>query len=215
MAHDIFKIPNLITLGRLLLLIPTAYFLSKPGVNNQVYALACLTVAAISDYLDGFFARLLNQRTRLGLLLDPLSDKILAGTLVILLIIYRDFPLWLAAVIVGRDLLILIGGLAVKSKITDVPSSNLSGKYSFATTAVLLCSYIIEFDFGIWLFTIITVAFIILSLIMYGRTLVKVMQGQTFPKFQDKTQYRIIRVAITWIISIYFLYRLGQDIGWL
>lgn len=215
MAHDIFKIPNLITLGRLLLLIPIAFFLSRPGGDNQIYALACLTAAAISDYLDGFFARLLNQQTRLGLMLDPLSDKILAGTLVILLIVYRDFPFWIAAAIIGRDLLILIGSLIVKSKTSDIPPSNLSGKYSFAAIAVLLCSHIIEFQFGIWLFTILTLVFLLLSLIMYGRTLIAVMQGQPMPRFKDKIGYRIIRIALTWVVSIYFLFRLGQFIGWL
>jgi CDP-diacylglycerol--glycerol-3-phosphate 3-phosphatidyltransferase len=215
MARDIFKVPNLITLGRLLLLIPTAYFLSQPGVHNRIYALACLTAAAISDYLDGFFARLLNQKTRLGLILDPLSDKIMAGTLAILLIIYRDFPIWLGAVIVGRDFLILIGGLAMRSRITEVPASNLSGKYGFAAIAVLLCSYVIEFRFGIWLFTWITLVLILLSLIMYGRRFALVMRGRPLTQFHDKTIYRIMRIAATWIISIYFLYRLGQYIGWL
>jgi CDP-diacylglycerol--glycerol-3-phosphate 3-phosphatidyltransferase len=215
MAHDIFKVPNLITLGRLFLLIPTAFFLSQPGVNNRIYALACLTAAAISDCLDGYFARRLNQQTRLGLILDPLSDKIMAGVLAILLIIYRDFPLWLALVIVGRDLLILIGGLFMKSKITEVPPSNLSGKYSFASIAVLLCSYIIEFRFGIWLFTILTITFILLSLIVYGRIFFVVMKGRPIPRFQDKTLYRIFRTVLSWSISIYFLYRLGQYIGWL
>jgi len=215
MTRDLFKIPNLVTLGRLLLLIPTAYFLSQPGVNNRIYALACLTVAAISDFLDGFLARRLNQQTRLGLILDPLSDKILAGILAVLLIVYRDFPVWLAAVIIGRDLLIMIGGLAVKSRISGVPSSNLPGKYSFASIAVLLCSYVIEFQFGIWLFTLITVAFIILSVAMYGRRLVLIMQGRGISEFRDKPLYRITRITAVWIISLYFLYRLGQYIGWL
>lgn len=205
----------MITLGRLLLLIPTAYFLSQPGVNNHIYALACLTIAAISDFLDGFLARRLHQQTRLGLILDPISDKIMAGVLAILLIIYRDFPIWLASVIVGRDLLIMAGGLAVKSRLANIPSSNLSGKYSFASIAVLLCSYIIEFPFGIWLFTILTVAFIILSVVMYGRRFILIMRGRTISEFRDKPIYRILRIAAVWIISIYFLYRLGQYIGWL
>lgn len=215
MAHDIFKIPNLVTLGRLLLLIPTAYFLSQPGVDSRIYALVCLTIAAVSDFLDGYLARRLNQCTRLGLILDPISDKILAGILAVLLIIYRDFPIWLAALIIGRDLLIMIGGLAVKSKISDVPSSNLSGKYSFTAIAVLLCSYVIEFQFGIRLFTFITVAFIILSVVMYGRRFILVMHGRTIPEFRDKALYRATRIALVWIISLYFLYRLGQYIGWL
>ncbi len=215
MAHDIFKIPNLITLGRLFMLIPTAWFLSQPGAMNRTLALACLTVAAASDYLDGYLARRLNQETRLGLILDPISDKILAGVLAILLIVYRDFPLWLAAIIIGRDLLLMLGGLMMKSRMSEIPPSNFSGKYGFASIAVLLCSYVIEFPFGIRLFTFLVVAFMILSIIMYARAFVMVMRGQPMPRFRDKKTYRIIRMSINWPVSLYFFYRLGQYIGWL
>lgn len=215
MAHDIFKIPNLITIGRLIFLIPVAYFLSEPGAAAKIYALAFLVAAAVSDYLDGFFARLLNQQTRLGMLLDPLSDKILAGVLAVLLIIHRDFPIWMAAVIVGRDLLIAIGGLNVKARISQAPSSILTGKYCFASIAVLLCSYVIEFEFGIRLFTIITLIFIFLSLVMYGRIFVAVGRGRPPQRFADRPLYRNIRVGLVWIVSAIFLYKLGQFIGWL
>jgi len=215
MAHDIFKVPNLITLGRLLLLIPTAHFLSLPGAANRIFALACLSLAAFSDFLDGYFARRLNQKTRLGLILDPVSDKILAGILGLLLIIYRDFPIWMAAVIIGRDLIIMAGGLLVKSRTAEIPSSNLSGKYCFASIAVLLCSYVIEFDFGIRLFTYITLALIAVSLINYSRSFMHIMKDIPPPRFEDKKAYRIMRLAVVWIISIYFIYRLGQYIEWL
>ena len=170
MANDIFKIPNLISLGRLFLLIPVAYLLAQPDPVYRFYTLIVLTVAAVSDFLDGYLARRLNQKTELGLLLDPLSDKILAGVLVILLIIYREFPIWLAAVILTRDLLILAGGLVIKSKIGRTPPSNLSGKYCFAAIAVLLISYVILYAVGIWLMTICTLVLIVVSLMMYIRS---------------------------------------------
>jgi len=215
MAHDIFKVPNLITLGRLAFLIPTGYFLSLPGPHNQIYALACLTLAAVSDFLDGFFARKLNQQTQLGLILDPLSDKILAATVIILLIIHRAFPLWLAAVIIGRDLLIAAGGLMMKSKIKEIPSSNLTGKYGFASIAVLLVSYVIEFEFGIWLLTVIVIPLIALSIIFYGRAMISVIEGRPVPRFHDRPVYHILRTVTTVIISAIYLFKLFQKINWL
>lgn len=213
MAHDIWKIPNLISLGRLLLLIPTAYCLSRPEPSAKLYALGFLTAAAISDYLDGYFARLLNQKTRLGLILDPLSDKILAGTLVVLLILYREFPIWLAGVIVGRDLLIALGGLVYASKLDKIPSSNLTGKYAFASIAVLLVSYVIEFSFGIRLLTVLTVPLIAISFILYARVTVRILKGQPPPEFQDRPMFRIARVSMTTVISAIYLVKLAQDIG--
>lgn len=215
MPRDILKIPNLISLGRLLLLIPTAYFLSQPEPIYRLYALGTLTIAAISDYLDGYLARKLNQKTDLGLILDPLSDKIMAGVLVILLIIYRAFPIWLAAVILGRDLLILSGGLAIKSKTGHVPASNLSGKYCFASIAMLLISYVIEFDFGIKLTLITTLALIALSLVLYIREFAIIIDGRPTPVFSDSPIFRFARKTATSILSIIYLYHLFKYIGWI
>lgn len=215
MAHDIFKVPNLITVGRLVFLIPTGYFLSLPGPQNQIYALICLTLAAVSDYLDGYFARRLNQQTRLGLILDPLSDKILAATVIILLIFHRDFPLWMAGIIIGRDLLIAGGGLMMKSRIKGIPASNLTGKYSFASIAVLLVSYVIDYDFGIRLMTVIVLPLIALSIIIYGRAMFVVLKGGAIPRFHDRPVYRFLRTATTVIISAVYLFKLFQKINWI
>jgi len=214
-AHDLIKVPNLITLGRLVFLVPTAYFLARPGHANQIYALICLSLAAVSDYFDGYFARRLNQQTRLGLLLDPLSDKIMAATMVILLIMYRNFPLWMAAIIVGRDILIGAGGLAVASRIRNIPRSNLTGKYAFASIAVLLVSYVIEFDFGVRLFTFISLPLIALSAVLYARSLVRAVKGLPLPDFQDKTMYRAARSIGTLVVAVVYLYKLLEMVGWM
>ena len=214
MARDIFKLPNLISMGRLILLFPTAYFLSQPGPTSRIYALACLSAAAISDYLDGYFARKFNQKTELGKILDPLSDKILAGVLVILLIIYRAFPVEMAVLITGRDLLILSGGLIIRSKTNVTPQSNLTGKYCFASIAVLLISYVIEFDFGIKLLSISSVILITLSIFIYGRIFILALQGKPCPVFSDRPLYRFLRTGAAIIISAIYLYQLMRYTGW-
>ena len=215
MTGDWFKIPNLISIGRIFLLLPIGYFLSRPGVENHLYALACLTAAAISDLLDGYLARRLNQQTKLGLVLDPLSDKIMAAVLVVLLIIYREFPLWLAAVIIGRDLLIMMGSLWIKTKTSDIPASNLSGKYAFTAIAVLLISYVIEYDFGIWLFTTLTILLAALSLAMYTCSFVIVLKGGNLPQFADRPLWSYGRRIATWLISIAYFYYLFVFIDWI
>lgn len=215
MLKDLGKIPNLITLGRLVLLIPAAYFLARSEPICKLYALIVLTIAAVSDFLDGYLARKLNQKTELGLILDPLSDKIMAAALVILLIVYRDFPLWLAAIILGRDIIILVGGLILKSKIGQTPASILSGKYCFAAIAVLLISYVIEYDFGIKMITPISLALIVISLLLYLRVFVIAVWTKTAPEFSDKKIYRIIRVFATLTVSIIFLLQLFRELGWL
>jgi cardiolipin synthase len=215
MASDLWKIPNLVTLGRLLLLIPTAVFLSHPDPVDKIYALAFLTVAAISDFLDGFLARRLKQQTQLGLLLDPLSDKVMALSMTILLIFYRQFPLWLAALIIGRDIVLALGALLLKSKVRGIPPSNLTGKYTFAAIAVLLVSYVIEFNDGIRLCTPPVVVFCLLSLIIYSRAFARAWSGKALPCFRDKPVYQMGRTFLTLSFSMFYIYRLFVFLKWI
>lgn len=210
MIGDIRKIPNLVSLGRLLFLIPVAYFLSQPGSVNRIYALICLGAAAASDFLDGFLARKLNQKTQLGLVLDPLADKILAAVLGLLLIIHRDFPVALAAAIIGRDLLILAGGVIVRKRTETIPASNLTGKYCFASIALLLVWYVAEFPFGIRLFTILVLTLMPLSLVMYGLALRHILAGNPPPVFADQPLYRWLRITAIVLVAAWCLYHLAE-----
>lgn len=210
MPSDWVKVPNLLSLGRLIMLAPTGYFLSRPEPSAQYYALLCLSLAAITDYFDGYFARKLHQETELGLILDPLSDKILAGALAILLIIYRAFPLWLAGVIVGRDLMIALGGLVLRKRTNVIAPSNLTGKYSFAALALLLVSYVIRFEFGIALMTAVTLPLLALSLWLYGHGLTSAMKSGVLPKFRDRTAYRHLRRGAVLAISVLYLVQLAR-----
>jgi CDP-diacylglycerol--glycerol-3-phosphate 3-phosphatidyltransferase len=213
MWRDFFKVPNLITLGRLLFLIPAAYFLSQPGPANRWLSLFWLGLAVGSDYFDGYFARKLNQITPLGLILDPLSDKIMAATLVLLLIPYRAFPVWLAAAIVGRDLLIAAGGLLIRRRLGHALPSNLAGKYCFAAVAFLLVCYIGQFPFGIRLFTGITLVLIPWSLIIYGRAFVLILSGKPYAPVGDTPLFRAIRYILVIATVIICGFKLLQFAG--
>ncbi len=112
---------NKITIGRILL-VPVfisqmLYYESNGNEWHRAWALLCFAVAVIADGVDGYIARHYNQRSELGALLDPLADKLLlVSALVLLTLDHRsnlpDLPIWLAATVVGRDV-ILGAGLAV------------------------------------------------------------------------------------------------------
>jgi cardiolipin synthase len=72
-------------------------------------ALGCFLIAGITDGLDGFVARRRAQRTALGMVLDPLADKLLLMSSVVTLTILKELPRWYTIILVSRDL-ILIGG---------------------------------------------------------------------------------------------------------
>jgi len=99
-------IPNCICVFRIILVVPIVFSLLSADFR---WALLLIFVAGLSDGLDGFLAKNFGWRTRLGGLLDPLADKLLLVA-VILTLTYLDLtPVWLAGVVIGRDLIIVVG----------------------------------------------------------------------------------------------------------
>lgn len=102
-------IPNALTFLRILLIAPFA-----GGLLSENYRLALLIffVAAATDAFDGFLARHFNWRSRFGAIADPLADKALLLTAYLMLTLTGVLPVWLFALVLGRDLLIVVGALA-------------------------------------------------------------------------------------------------------
>lgn len=102
----VFNIPNTLTIIRIVI-IPV--FITMIIYNRYNYALSLFVIAALTDAFDGLFARLTNQKTRLGTFLDPLADKFLLVTSFILFAVYGWIPKWLAITVISRDLIVVIG----------------------------------------------------------------------------------------------------------
>ncbi len=98
-------IPNLLTLGRILLTPLLAWLLLQKSMTAAFFV---FLIAGLTDAFDGLFARVLNQKSRLGSHIDPAADKFLLMTSFILLWNIGEIPLWLVSITVGRDLLILV-----------------------------------------------------------------------------------------------------------
>jgi cardiolipin synthase len=80
--------------------------------GSFVWALALFWLAGFSDGLDGYLAKRFNWHTRLGALLDPVADKLLVAGLFVTLAYTGDLPVWLAATVILRDIIIVIGATA-------------------------------------------------------------------------------------------------------
>ena len=106
------KIPNILTVGRILIVpfFVLAFYL--PGFYGDLTALILFIIASFTDFLDGMLARLLGEESKLGELLDPIADKIIVATALILLVMdgtIRDYEVIAAIIILTRE--ILISGL--------------------------------------------------------------------------------------------------------
>ena len=109
MTHRWRWIPNALTFLRILLIAPFAAALMA---KEYRFALEIFFLASATDAFDGFLARHYNWRTRLGAIADPLADKALLITTYLMLAITGVLPAWLFWLVLGRDLLIVCGGLA-------------------------------------------------------------------------------------------------------
>lgn len=77
--------------------------------ESYLAAVVIASVAGFTDFLDGFLARHFNMRSRLGSLLDPAADKFLMVASLVTLSWMKTIPLWLTSIVIGRDLMIIIG----------------------------------------------------------------------------------------------------------
>ena len=106
------KIPNILTIGRIILVpfFVVAFYL--PGFYGDLTAFALFVIASFTDFLDGMLARMLGEESKLGELLDPIADKIIVATALILLVMegtIRHYEVVAAIIILTRE--ILISGL--------------------------------------------------------------------------------------------------------
>lgn len=101
--RELLNVPNLLSLARLLL-VPVFLWLLLSDFPWQ--ALAILAFAGASDWFDGYFARRFNQVTKLGKVLDPAADRLYIFATLIGLVINGNVPLWLAVVIIARDVML-------------------------------------------------------------------------------------------------------------
>lgn len=102
-------IPNALTFLRIVMIAPFAAALMA---KEYRFALAIFFLAAATDAFDGFLARHFDWRTRLGAIADPLADKALLIAAYLMLTLTGVLPPWLLWLVVGRDIVIVCGGLA-------------------------------------------------------------------------------------------------------
>jgi cardiolipin synthase len=110
MTSRVFTVPNQLTFLRLGFL---PFFIISILYGRYEIALAVLTIAALTDGLDGLLARSLNQKTALGAYLDPIADKLLLSSSFIVLALNGKISWWLATLVLSRDVLLLTSAAVI------------------------------------------------------------------------------------------------------
>lgn len=166
---NVFTLPNLLSLSRLLSLIPVLYFLHKPDPGSDVIAIVILLVAGLTDLLDGFVARWTDAISPLGKVFDPIADKVLIVGLMIYLGIERGFPLWLLAAVIIRDVCLVVGAWYLFRRDRVVFGANWSGKWSTFTMGLLILAYLLRLEPLYLPLTAVAAVFVAISYFSYTR----------------------------------------------
>ena len=126
--HQISNLPNTLSIIRLVLTPAVVICLYFPGRLGSFLAALFFGLAAITDLLDGFYARRYKVVTSLGKFLDPLADKLLVSVTMIMLVTLSRIPAWIVILIITREMAVtgLRGIAVVEGKIVEASSL---GKY--------------------------------------------------------------------------------------
>jgi len=140
------NIPNILSILRILLIPLFIVTFSDPTPIRSAWAAVIFILASITDWFDGFIARRWGQVTLYGKFLDPIADKLLVLSALILLVEFRRVSSWIAIVIIGRDLAIT-GLRAIASSVGIVIVAKEMGKYK--TTFQMVAILLLLFDYPV------------------------------------------------------------------
>jgi cardiolipin synthase len=148
---------NKVTIVRILLIpffvIEVLYYQKSGNELHRLCALLAFSIAAICDGVDGYIARRYNQKSELGAMLDPLADKLLLVSGILLLSRNMPYlgalPIWLTGTIIGRDVLLLIGFALIHMTVGKVSvRPKLLGKLATVLQIICIAWILLKWDEG-------------------------------------------------------------------
>lgn len=143
------NLPNTLTMTRVLLIPFFIVFFYQSTLESSIVAAGIFSIASITDILDGYFARLRSEVTQFGKFLDPVADKLLILSALILLVGDKRVPSWVAIVIIGREFAVT-GFRAIASSEGIVIAAENLGKYKTVLQIFAIILLIIDFTSGIY-----------------------------------------------------------------
>jgi CDP-diacylglycerol---glycerol-3-phosphate 3-phosphatidyltransferase len=139
LRRELTNLPNLITLGRLVLIPPVLLLIDNYNPLRSLLAGVLYMAAAAGDFLDGYLARSRNQVSTLGKFLDPLADKLMVTAVLVTAVALGRVPAWLVVVLIARDLAINgLRGIASAQGLVIAASDGGKIKTALQLIAILL-----------------------------------------------------------------------------
>lgn len=167
-----WTVANLLSMIRLILVVPITYLILTDGPLAWLFGL--ILFALVTDWFDGRVARWSSTVSEWGKVLDPLADKVAGAAVVLALVVRGVLPVWFLGVIVGRDLLIVLGGVVLARKTGQVVMSAWMGKVAVTALALTVLAALLRADppilsFCVWTTTGLLAYSFFLYAVRFGR----------------------------------------------
>lgn len=170
MSRYFIFIPNLLSLIRIGLVYP---ILNNIFLGNFEVSIILFVIAALTDALDGFLARKMDWQTDLGVILDPVADKVLLSGTIFIFWLNELIPFYIFIIFIARDIMILLGAAIQMSVIeSNTPLPNYLGKLTTGTQIVyigiIFLKEIFKFNFSLYALDILIILISVISLFVYA-----------------------------------------------
>ncbi|HWQ15938.1 MAG TPA: CDP-alcohol phosphatidyltransferase family protein [Roseiflexaceae bacterium] len=166
---------NLLTIARLLMLPAAVRAMLHP--EQRWRALGILGAAMATDAVDGALARRRHEVSPLGKLLDPLADKLMINATALALTRARGFPWWAAALLIGRDVAIILGGALIYRRRAELAEAHLAGKATTLSLTLAMLLYIADGERSGRPALYASLAPFLLSFVVYARKFWRATRG--------------------------------------
>lgn len=160
------NIPNILTMLRFLLIpIFVYYFFSETQYGIQVSTFVFI-LAGITDVLDGYIARKYKLVTRLGIVLDPLADKLMLLTVLISITIKFKISIWALVVVSIKEIIMILGAIGLYNVHNIIVPANIFGKLSTLMSYIAILAVTFNLPYG-WILMNIFILLTVLTLAVY------------------------------------------------
>ncbi len=146
-TDKLWTIPNAVSILRILLIIPIVAQLRENYPEANFTAFVLIAIAYLTDFLDGFLARALKSESRIGQILDPIGDKLLAVIVAAVLYFRGNAPLYFFILILARDFVISLGAFYAFNTGKMIMLPLLSGKVTTFVLGIVLACYPLRYSF--------------------------------------------------------------------
>lgn len=196
-TREFFYISNLLSLSRIFLIFPIIYLIALDSPDYRWVILGLIFIAALTDIFDGYASRKLNIVTDLGIVLDPIADKITMAAILLALVIYQNFHISLVILLVYRDLLIIIIGWIVVKKVEKPIMANIWGKINTSLITVLVLLFLLQVTNYFYTFVLYACY---LCILISGFSYARIAEEALFVSKRGLYIYRISLLLLTGFI---------------